>query len=117
MAGTLPQIAKRNHGHENPHLSARTDQLAIVLGAVKTKPSAAEGAGLDGSCARRRADIAAGAEECSAGAEQKNGGWFSRFGRVLGLTDCQRRSRRVQFPAYWNLSVPTIVMGSWGVTP
>jgi DNA-directed RNA polymerase subunit N (RpoN/RPB10) len=45
-----------------------------VLAAVKTKPSAAlNRAGLDRRCARRLLDRAAGTEECSAGAEPKNG--------------------------------------------
>ena len=47
-------------------------QRAVVLAAVKTKPSAAlNRAGLDRRCARRRRDRAAGTGECSAGPNQR----------------------------------------------
>ena len=47
---------------------------AIVLAAVKTKPSAAlNRAGLDRRCARQLLDQAAGTEECSAGDRGRDG--------------------------------------------
>jgi len=52
---------------------------AIVLAAVKTKPSAAlNRAGLDGRCARRHRDWAAGTGECSAGPNQRM--WWIAIG-------------------------------------
>jgi hypothetical protein len=55
-------------------------QGAVVLAAVKAWPGSGRGSGevsvpaiLDGRCARRPLDRAAGTEECSAGAEPKNG--------------------------------------------
>jgi len=58
-------------------------QRAIVLAAVKTKPSAAlNRAGLDCRCARRHRDWAAGTGECSAGPNQRM--WWIAICPVAG---------------------------------